>query len=264
MRSGKHIRGLVLVAVLAAFAAAPIIVFGEVGQEPELRLIGIAIFQGRATALVEDRAAGSERFYEEGDALGEYVVKRIESKRVVLVRDGAELSLPLFDTPDGTLDEADQEEGSSSDLVATKHAKELKQAVRQTAKTRFLIPVEGEIGSAFGYRQHPMGGGRQFHRGVDIVAPYGKSVRATADGIVTFASRRWGLGKSVVLQHSEGWSSVYGHLSRIVVSVGEKVQAGQTIGYVGNTGISTGPHLHFELHKQGVAVNPASYVPLGK
>jgi murein DD-endopeptidase MepM/ murein hydrolase activator NlpD len=250
---------------LLAFGVAGAEATSVTGQEADLHLIGIAVFQGRSTALIEDRTEGTQRFYEEGDALDGYVVKKIESNRVVLARDGAEFFLPLFALPEETLEDAPtKEEASPTDEAETKHARELKTTIKATARTKFLVPVSGEIASGFGYRQHPMGGERQFHRGIDIAAPYGRSVRATADGIVTFASRKWGLGKTVVIQHSDGWSSVYGHLSRILVSAGEKVEAGETIGNIGSTGISTGPHLHFELHKQGRAVNPATYLPLGK
>jgi murein DD-endopeptidase MepM/ murein hydrolase activator NlpD len=256
---------LILCFALLAFGVDGTETISVAGQEADLHLIGIAVFQGRSTALIEDRMEGTQRFYEEGDALDGYVVKKIESNRVVLSREGGEFFLPLFALPEETLEDAPtKEEASPPDEAETKHAKELKTTIKAATRERFLVPVAGEIASGFGYRQHPMGGERQFHRGIDIAAPYGRSVRAVADGIVTFASRKWGLGKTVMIRHSDGWSSVYGHLSRIVVSAGDKVEAGETIGNIGSTGISTGPHLHFELHKQGRAVNPATYLPLGK
>jgi|GEM_PF-1536357 len=119
-------------------------------------------------------------------------------------------------------------------------------------------PVRGAVTSGFGPRVDPFTGRRgAFHRGLDIAARRGAPVRSMGDGVVTMA-KPWGVGGlTVKVEHAEGWSSAYGHLDRIDVRVGQTVTAGQRLGIVGNTGKSTGPHLHFEVRKDYVLVDPA-------
>jgi LysM repeat protein len=125
----------------------------------------------------------------------------------------------------------------------------------------FIWPVRGRLTSKFGYRQHPMGGGRKFHRGIDVAAPVGKSVLAAKSGKVTYASRRGTLGLTVIIDHKDGFQTIYGHNSKILVKVGQKIEQGQQIAQVGSTGLSTGPHVHFEIRKGGRAVDPLPYLP---
>ena len=110
--------------------------------------------------------------------------------------------------------------------------------------------------SSFGYRTHPLHGGSRMHAGVDLAAPTGTPVQATADGVVTSAGWRGGYGILVSLGHGGGVQTRYAHLSAIAVRPGTSVRAGDVIGYVGSTGNSTGPHLHYELRVNGQAVNP--------
>ena len=128
--------------------------------------------------------------------------------------------------------------------------------------TPSLWPVRGYLSSRFGDRESPFGdnGGKEFHEGIDISAPSGSPVVATAEGVVTFADRDTGLGNAVVLDHGYGFVSRYGHLSKILVQAGDKVKAGQSIGLVGSTGRSTGPHLHYEVAVNGFKVNPMKYL----
>lgn len=123
-----------------------------------------------------------------------------------------------------------------------------------------LWPVEGRIGSSFGERQDPFNGEGAFHSGVDIQAPYGTPVRASADGEVTGNNLGSGYGLQVELNHSHGVCTVYGHLSSIAVVAGQHVTRGQVIGYVGQTGRATGPHLHYEVRVRNVPVNPHKYL----
>ncbi len=118
------------------------------------------------------------------------------------------------------------------------------------------LPVAGHITSSFGMRKHPILGYTRMHKGLDIGAPYGSPIHAAADGVVTFAGRNGGYGNFVRLKHKHGLGSGYGHMSRIAVHAGERVHAGEVIGYVGSTGLSTGPHVHYEVTKNGRAVNP--------
>jgi murein DD-endopeptidase MepM/ murein hydrolase activator NlpD len=123
-----------------------------------------------------------------------------------------------------------------------------------------IWPVEGRLGSGFGEREDPFNGEGKFHTGVDIEAPYGTPVRATADGNVSGASMGAGYGREVVLDHGHNFLTVYGHLSSIAVLTGQHVVRGQVIGYVGQSGRATGPHLHYEVRVNNVPVNPHKYL----
>ena len=121
-------------------------------------------------------------------------------------------------------------------------------------------PVWGRITSRFGYRRDPFDGNYEFHNGVDIRAPWGTPVRATADGKVIYASWRAGYGKTVIIKHAYGFRTLYAHLSRIKVKPGRWVKSGQIIGYVGSTGKSTGPHVHYEVWRYSKRENPIKYM----
>ncbi|MGE0774431.1 MAG: M23 family metallopeptidase, partial [Sphingomonadaceae bacterium] len=120
----------------------------------------------------------------------------------------------------------------------------------------FQKPVVGRQTSGFGLRLHPLLGYSRFHKGVDYGAPSGTPIVAVADGRVSFAGRNGGHGNYIKLTHGSGLTTAYAHLSRFAVRSGTQVRQGQVIGYVGSTGLSTGPHLHFEVYKNGKAVNP--------
>ncbi|MGB7264083.1 MAG: M23 family metallopeptidase [Terracidiphilus sp.] len=123
-----------------------------------------------------------------------------------------------------------------------------------------MWPLEGRIASSFGERQDPINGEGAFHSGIDIDAPYGTPVRAAGDGVVSGASVGSGYGRAIVLDHGHGVQTVYGHLSAIATFAGEHVTRGQVIGYVGESGRATGPHLHYEVRVHNVPVNPYKYL----
>ena len=123
-----------------------------------------------------------------------------------------------------------------------------------------MWPVEGRLGSAFGQRQDPINGEGAFHSGIDIDAPYGTPVRATADGEVTGTAMGAGYGRQIVLDHGHDVLTVYGHLSALAVVPGEHVNRGEVIGSVGQSGRATGPHLHYEVRVHRVPVNPHKYL----
>jgi murein DD-endopeptidase MepM/ murein hydrolase activator NlpD len=130
----------------------------------------------------------------------------------------------------------------------------------QLADAPSLWPVEGRLGSAFGERQDPINGEGAFHPGIDIEAPSGTPVRAAGDGTVSDARMGAGYGREITLDHGHDVMTVYGHLSVIAVTPGEHVTRGQVIGYVGQTGRATGPHLHYEVRVHMVPVNPHKYL----
>jgi murein DD-endopeptidase MepM/ murein hydrolase activator NlpD len=123
-----------------------------------------------------------------------------------------------------------------------------------------MWPVEGRVASSFGERQDPINGEGAFHSGIDIDAPNGTQVRASADGEVTGATLGAGYGRQIVLDHGHDVITLYGHLSSIAVVPGQRVTRGQVIGYVGQTGRATGPHLHYEVRVHKVPVNPHKYL----
>ena len=124
----------------------------------------------------------------------------------------------------------------------------------------YCAPVAGTISSDFGYREHPTEGEERFHYGVDLAADTGTEVRCFADGVVTAVGDSSSYGRYCVVAHEGGYSTLYAHCSRITASSGAAVSRGQKIAEVGETGMATGPHLHFELQRDGTYLNPIYYV----
>ena len=117
-----------------------------------------------------------------------------------------------------------------------------------------------KVTSGFGYRNDPMGRGVRHHSGMDIAARSGTPVYATGDGWVTYAGWLGAYGNLIKLQHPSGYETRFGHLSRIAIMQNQWVRKGQLIGYIGSTGRSTGPHLHYEVRMNGVALNPRGFM----
>jgi murein DD-endopeptidase MepM/ murein hydrolase activator NlpD len=133
--------------------------------------------------------------------------------------------------------------------------------MRERARIPSIWPVEGETTDRFGVRGNPFGGGStEFHPGQDISAPRGTPVVAPADGTVAQAGWQNGYGNTVVLDHGNGLTTRYGHLSKIEVSANQELKRGDLLGEVGSTGRSTGPHLHYEVRLNDEAVNPRAYM----
>ncbi|WP_138500816.1 murein hydrolase activator EnvC family protein [Nostoc sp. PA-18-2419] len=121
-------------------------------------------------------------------------------------------------------------------------------------------PSDAPTSSPFGWRMHPILGYRRFHAGLDFAASYGSTIRAADSGTVIFAGWYGGYGKAVIINHGKGITTLYGHTSELYVTEGQAVERGQAIAAVGSTGLSTGPHLHFEVRRNGSPVNPADYL----
>jgi len=140
--------------------------------------------------------------------------------------------------------------------VAKSHRTEMSPGARASVELR--LPLEGRISSGFGMRRDPINGARRQHQGVDIAAPRGTPIRAAADGVVVFSGRQRGYGRTVVIEHADGTRTRYAHAERLLVKAGDTVSGQQEIAAVGNTGRATGPHLHFEVERDGKRIDPAS------
>jgi len=127
--------------------------------------------------------------------------------------------------------------------------------------TEFIWPLEGEVVSQFGWRVHPVLGNRHHHDGIDIDVPEGTTVHAAAGGEVFFYGEQPGYGNLLIIEHANGFYSFYGHLSDSFVFAGQYVEMGQAVARSGNTGISSGPHLHFELRNRDYPIDPERYLP---
>jgi len=128
------------------------------------------------------------------------------------------------------------------------------------AATPAIRPTDGWISSTFGYRTSPFTGLREFHNGLDIATRKGTPILAAADGVVTFAGTKGLMGKLIVIDHGHGMVTRYAHIYKMLKKRGDAVKKGDTIALVGNTGRSTGSHLHYEVHLDGIPVNPAKYI----
>ncbi len=123
-----------------------------------------------------------------------------------------------------------------------------------------IWPVRGWVTSEFGFRCSPKGIGSRFHEGIDIAASIGTPIYASGDGVVTFSGYKNGLGKTVIIDHGFGVSTIYGHNSSNLVRAGDRIKRGTNIARVGRTGRSTGPHLHYQIVVDGVSVDPMRYI----
>ena len=137
-------------------------------------------------------------------------------------------------------------------------------ATKSSVSIPSLMPVDGvHLSSDYGMRTHPVLGGRRQHKGVDLAGPVGTPIHAAADGVVSRADWFSSYGLFVSLEHGGSLQTRYGHMSRLNVAAGQRIHKGDVIGYIGTTGRSTGPHLHYEVRIAGAAVNPVPYLQAG-
>ncbi|MCF6096271.1 peptidoglycan DD-metalloendopeptidase family protein [Thermovorax subterraneus] len=149
----------------------------------------------------------------------------------------------------------DEQESSIKELISA-----IEQRNLRLATTPSLWPVQGRITSRFGYRRSPFGKSTEFHDGVDIAAPYGSNVKAAAAGQIIYSGYKSGYGYTVEINHGYGHVTSYCHLSKILVKEGQYVDKGQTIGRVGSSGRSTGPHVHYMVKVNGSLVDPIEFL----
>lgn len=267
-------------------------------KELNLQLIGVATLQDQASCFIKSPGSSEQMIYAIGDVIGGYRVTAIDAQSVSFERGGARFQLALSSTPgsEGTEPAASPAASFAAhgQVVSIKTADaKLKTRTQKYATAKliedasdarksgmgsgaedgvslphgvfsndFMIPVGGELSSGFGYRRHPMGGGIRFHRGVDLAGPNGTPIKAAAAGrvVLVFNSVAHDLGRHIVIKHNDEYETLYGHLSRVGVTLGQWVEKGEVIGKEGSTGNSTGPHLHFEIHRNKEAVNPLPYL----
>ncbi|MEN2983479.1 MAG: peptidoglycan DD-metalloendopeptidase family protein [Dictyoglomaceae bacterium] len=208
--------------------------------------------------------AQKRKEWEEEKRKIEILVREIEEKKAYIERKKKEKSVYL--------EQIRRQKRLQQQTIATleRESKEIEALIRRLAsasrlkkaqKGKLSWPVIGAITSGFGIRRHPLlGGAYMMHTGIDILADYGVPVKAVAPGKVIYADWYGGYGKLVILDHGGGITTLYAHLSRIVVELEEQVSEGQIVGYVGSTGLSTGPHLHFEVRVDGIPQDPLSWL----
>ena len=145
------------------------------------------------------------------------------------------------------------------DVGLQQHQLSLQPASTQVANLASPLPTI-EFSSDYGMRRHPVHGDVRMHHGIDLDADSGTPISSISDGIVTFAGERGGYGNLVVVDHGGGFETRYAHQANLTVTEGDLVHAGDVIGYVGSTGVSTGPHLHFEVRRDGESVDPEPWL----
>jgi len=249
-----------------------------------VRITGTACFQDRAVALIEDLNTQTQAFYRVGDLLYGYEITAIEPTRVLLSKAGKEYLLtyrplefrapppetapstspniyvevrpkrtsPNFYVPPG---------GPSRWESLPPQPKAPATNIRAELGGRFAFPLASykKITSPFGYRRHPISGDVRMHTGVDLAAQTGTKIYAADSGTVIHSGWLGGYGYCVMVDHHNGYVSLYGHCSKLVVDVGDNVRRGDYIAQVGSTGASTGPHLHFEIRRNGTPIDPLQF-----
>lgn len=253
-----------------------------------VRIIGTASFQDRAVALIEDLQTQTQAFYRVGDLLYGFQIVAIERTRVLLAKDARQFELtyrpPEFRVAETPTAEATPRArpniyievrprrpspnfyapGSAAARWDTWAAapKPPSTTIRAELGGRFAFPMASfkRLTSPFGYRVHPIRGGRRMHTGVDLAANTGTKIFAADSGTVIHSGWLGGYGYCVMIDHHNGYVTVYGHCSKLLVDVGDNVRRGDYIAQVGSTGASTGPHLHFEIRRNGQPIDPAPFL----
>jgi len=262
-----------------------------------IRIVGTAAFQGRTTALIEDLNTHSDSFYKVGDPIYGYKVKEISAAGIYLEKEGRRAFVPLESTSIRARQTQDKDvvvantylpsssdlrsspnfytdfgkSGTNWDLLGGKRSTASAKApalagdlvTAATATSRFAMPIASfkKLSSGFGYRKHPIGGGTKMHKGIDLAANRGTKIFAADAGKVKWSGWKGGYGYCVIIDHLNGYETLYGHCSKLIADVGDNVRKRDFIAEVGSTGASTGNHLHFEVHKNGTPVDPEPHVP---
>ncbi len=205
--------------------------------------------------LIRQQLLAQKADYQTQASLQENLIQRLNSDRTAL--DAAQKQLERESQEITTLIQRKIAEAKAREAAAKANSRK-NIFVRGTGILAY--PSNARLSSPFGWRRHPILGYRRFHGGLDFAASYGSTIRAADTGEVIFSGWYGGYGKTVIINHGNGMSTLYGHSSDLYVREGQTVKRGQAIAAVGSTGLSTGPHLHFEVRKNGTPVNPANYL----
>jgi murein DD-endopeptidase MepM/ murein hydrolase activator NlpD len=205
-----------------------------------------------ARALVESERVELQRLRDEQQSLFDEASAE-EANEVALVADAQ-------DRQDEFEAEINALEAESESITAYLRSLQVRSGVAQSGSGQFQRPVPGPVTSPYGYRTHPVLRTQRLHSGADMRAASGDTIVAAEDGVVVFAGWRGGYGNCTIIDHGGGLATLYGHQSSISVGQGQTVERGQAIGRVGSTGLSTGPHLHFEVRQYGTPVDPVPYI----
>jgi murein DD-endopeptidase MepM/ murein hydrolase activator NlpD len=231
----------------------------EVESLAGLKLL-IESLQQEANAQREQSAAAQEQARGERDRISTLRAEQQKQRDAVAQEEGRERALVASiqsqkDKFSSQLTSLQAQSKAVSGMLTTRQGK-------QQRGTSFSVsrPVPGPVTGSFGPRVHPILGTARQHSGVDMQAAVGQPIKAAAAGTVAFAGAKGGYGNAVIIDHGNQFSTLYGHASAIKVSIGQKVSAGQVVALAGSTGMSTGPHLHFEVRILGAPVNPAPYM----
>jgi len=221
--------------------------------------------------LLEEKERFETSLSELSERIGSFESRALRMASALGIEDMPNLEPAAGGSPEGSFGDGVQgflDEELDALSVRTESLEESMAALSETweqrerllASTPSVMPVRGWFSDGYGWRKDPITAKRMFHKGLDIVAPVGAVVRAPADGVVTRASRTAGYGKMVDISHGYGYRTRYGHMSELLVKPGQRVRRGDAIGRIGSTGRSTGPHLHYEVFRDGRRVNPWKYL----
>lgn len=259
-----------------------------------LQMVGMTSIMDEATALIKFPGASEPMFCSIGQVVGGFKILSIQTEYTVFEGNGIRIWLALGSNDSGSpavleTTESNEAVGEHKESASVKtyyqNGKPVSSSSGKIVKNvgeelityngksvsvaslgssgrdpQFVLPLVGRVTSDFGYRKQPTGGARKYHQGVDIQGKLGSPIAAAADGVVEEVSRSWAKGLNILVRHSNGFHTAYFHLSKTLVKEGQSVKQGSTIGLEGNTGITTGPHLHFEIHKNGTPVDPSLYL----
>ena len=212
----------------------------DVARQGEEDAVQAAELARDALAVLREEQADRQADYARAEADERRLVEQIRAQKSVY---------------EDELDRLRVESGSIGEMLAARQAGQPRTPLQFAAR-----PVPGVVVSEFGPRMHPILGYVRMHQGVDMDASMGDPIVAVADGVVVVADERGGYGNTVVIEHGNQFATLYAHQSKMAVAVGATVRGGQTIGYIGSTGLSSGPHLHFEVRDLGVPVDPERYL----
>ncbi|QIR41672.1 peptidoglycan DD-metalloendopeptidase family protein [Tolypothrix sp. PCC 7910] len=207
--------------------------------------------QKNQIALIRQQLLGQKADYQAQAQSQSELIERLNSDRLAL-----EAAQNQLEQDSKNLAVLIQQKVAEAQAKANSNSKSV--IIRGTGM--FAYPSDAATSSPFGWRIHPILGYRRFHAGLDFAASYGSTIRAADSGTVIFAGWYGGYGKAVIIDHGNDITTLYGHTSELFVTEGQGVQRGQAIAAVGSTGLSTGPHLHFEVRRNGTPVDPASYL----